>query len=210
MDKALAEKLHTGIEQLQLADLPEDCEARLLAYLAMLLRWNEAYNLTAVRQPEQMLIKHLLDSLSILPHVQKRSLLDVGTGAGLPGMVLALANPALEVTLLDSNGKKIRFLRQVIAELKVTNAQAVQSRVEEFDGSFDMVTSRAFATLADMAGWCGHLINASGEFLAMKGTRPDEEMADLPAGFRVQEVTALQVPFLQEQRHLVRIVRQTD
>lgn len=210
MDKALAEKLHSGIQQLQLGDLPKACEARLLAYLAMLLRWNEAYNLTAVRQPEQMLIKHLLDSLSILPHMRGRSLLDVGTGAGLPGMVLALAKPELEVTLLDSNGKKIRFLRQAIAELKVTNAQAVQSRAEEFSGGFDIVTSRAFATLADMLGWCGHLINASGEFLAMKGTRPDEEMAALPAGFRVQEVTALQVPFLQEQRHLVRIVRQTD
>lgn len=207
MNRALADKLHAGIQRLQLEPLPADCEEKLLAYLALLVKWNGAYNLTAVRQPEQMVVKHLLDSLSILPHLHGRSLIDVGTGAGLPGLVLALARPSLEVTLLDSNGKKVRFLRQVIAELKIENAQAVQSRAEEFAGSFDVVTSRAFASLADMLKWSAHLLADDGECLAMKGTPPDAEMMALPEGFSVRDVVALQVPFLEEERHLVRIVR---
>lgn len=207
MKDVLAGKLHEGIARLGLAGLPAGAEVRLLAYLALLQKWNAAYNLTAVREPEQMLVKHLLDSLSVLPQVRGRTLIDVGTGAGLPGLVLALARPELEVTLLDSNGKKVRFLRQVIAELKITNAQAVQSRVEDFAGGFEVVTSRAFATLADMVGWSGHLAGTGGEFLAMKGVRPDAEIAALPAGFRAAEVVPLAVPFLDEERHLVRLVR---
>lgn len=206
MSAVLAKKLHEGIGNLQLS-LPSGSEAALLSYLALLLKWNAAYNLTAVRDPEQMVIKHLLDSLSILPHVQGKALIDVGTGAGLPGFVLALVKPGLHVTLLDSNGKKIRFLRQAIADLGIKNAEAVHSRVEDFDKTFDLVTSRAFATLTDMVKGSEQLLSEGGEFLAMKGMRPVAEIAALPPGFRVREVLALQVPFLNEERHLVRISR---
>lgn len=208
MSEALAKKLHEGIVRLKLSAMPDNVEAKLLGYLALLGKWNAAYNLTAVREPEQMLVRHLLDSLSILPYVRSGSLIDIGTGAGLPGLVLAIARPELRVTLLDSNGKKLRFLRQVIAELGIANAQAVQGRAEEFDGQFDMVTSRALATLSDMLGWGGHLTDEGGEFLAMKGVHPDEEIKAMPSDFKAQAVIALQVPFLDEARHLVRIVRE--
>lgn len=206
-DAGAAEKLHAGIVELGLS-LPAGSEEKLLAYLALLQKWNAAYNLTAVREPEAMVVKHLLDSLSILPHVRGRTLIDVGTGAGLPGMVLALVRPALQVTLLDSNGKKIRFLRQVIAELGVKNAQAVQSRVEAFAQTFDIVTSRAFATLADMVQGSAQLLAQGGEFLAMKGQRPDAEIAALPVSVSVVEILPLQVPFLQEERHVLRLKKQ--
>ncbi len=199
-----AEKLHEGIGLLGL-QLEPGTEERLLAYLAMLVKWNAAYNLTAIRDPEQMVVRHLLDSLSILPHVKGTSLIDVGTGGGLPGFVLALARPGLKVTLLDSNGKKVRFLRQAIADLGVSNALAVQSRVEDFAERFDVVTSRAFATLADMVAGSGQLLSDDGEFLAMKGQHPNEEIAALPPTVAVTEILPLQVPFLDEERHLVRL-----
>lgn len=199
-------RLRAGVEKLSLS-LPEGAMDRLLAYLALLVKWNGAYNLTAIRDPEQMVIKHLLDSLSIAPYVQGGSLIDVGTGAGLPGLVLAIVKPELDVTLLDSNGKKVRFLRQVIADLKIGNASAVQTRVEEFDRQFDLVSSRAFATLADMVNGSRQLLAENGEFLAMKGVHPTEEIAALPEGFSVRDVVPLTVPFLDEERHLVRIVR---
>lgn len=203
----LREKLQKGIGKLGLT-LPAGTEEKLLAYVAMLVKWNAAYNLTAVRDPEQMVVKHLLDSLSILPHVHGKTLIDVGTGGGLPGFVLAVSKPELQVTLLDSNGKKIRFLRQAIAELNVPNALAVQSRVEDFAERFDVVTSRAFATLTDMVNGSAQLLNPQGEFLAMKGIRPDEEIAALPSGYAVKELLALSVPFLDEERHLVRLTTQ--
>lgn len=199
-------RLRAGVEKLSLG-LPEGAMDKLLAYLALLVKWNAAYNLTAIRDPEQMVIKHLLDSLSIVPYVQGGSLIDVGTGAGLPGLVLAIVKPDLRVTLLDSNGKKVRFLRQVIADLQIKNAEAVQTRVEEFDRTFDLVSSRAFATLADMVNGSRQLLAGQGEFLAMKGQQPAEEIAALPAGFVVRDVVPLHVPFLDEERHLVRIVR---
>jgi len=206
MKSAVTQKLQDGIRQLPLS-LPGEADAHLLMYLALLLKWNAAYNLTAVRDPEQMIVKHLLDSLSIGPYVQEGALIDVGTGAGLPGLVLAIVKPALPVTLLDSNGKKVRFLRQVIAELGLTNVQAVQARVEAFHHTFAQVSSRAFATLADMVNGSRQLLADGGEFLAMKGVYPTGEIAALPAGFRVQAVVPLHVPFLDEARHLVRIVR---
>ncbi|HEX4938924.1 MAG TPA: 16S rRNA (guanine(527)-N(7))-methyltransferase RsmG [Candidatus Kapabacteria bacterium] len=199
-------RLRAGVEKLSLS-LPDGAMEKLLAYLALLVKWNGAYNLTAIRDPEQMVIKHLLDSLSIAPYVQGGSLIDVGTGAGLPGLVLAIVKPELDVTLLDSNGKKVRFLRQVIADLKIGNASAVQTRVEEFDRQFDLVSSRAFATLADMVNGSRQLLAEKGEFLAMKGVNPTEEIAALPEGFSVRDVVPLTVPFLDEERHLVRIVR---
>lgn len=206
MSASSESRLRAGVQQLSLS-LPEGAMDKLLAYLALLVKWNGAYNLTAIREPEQMVIKHLLDSLSIVPHVQGRSLIDVGTGAGLPGLVLAIVKPELDVTLLDSNGKKVRFLRQVIADLTISNANAVQTRVEEFDCQFDLVSSRAFATLADMVNGSQQLLTDNGEFLAMKGVYPTEEIAALPEGFSVRDVVSLTVPFLDEERHLVRIVR---
>lgn len=208
MSGALASKLREGIVRLGLPTLPDGAEERLLKYLNLLVKWNAAYNLTAIRQPEQMLVRHILDSLSILPRVEGQTLIDIGTGAGLPGLVLAAARSDLKTTLLDSNGKKVRFLRQAIAELELANVEAVQSRTEQYAGSFDVVTSRAFATLADMVEWGAHLLAERGSFLAMKGMRPVEEMAVLPQGFKVKDIVSLQVPFLEEERHLICIVRQ--
>ncbi|HCT40624.1 MAG TPA: 16S rRNA (guanine(527)-N(7))-methyltransferase RsmG [Moraxellaceae bacterium] len=205
MSQSPESRLRAGVDQLSL-QLPDGAMEKLLAYLSLLVKWNAAYNLTAIRDPEQMVIKHLLDSLGIVPHVQGKTLIDVGTGAGLPGLMLAIAKPDLQVTLLDSNGKKVRFLRQVIADLQITNADAVQSRVEEFDRTFDLVSSRAFATLADMVNGSRQLLVDGGEFLAMKGQHPADEIAALPTGFVVRDVVPLHIPFLDEERHLVRIV----
>jgi 16S rRNA (guanine527-N7)-methyltransferase len=203
---ALAKKLCDGMAAFSLT-LPAEAADKLLGYVGLLSKWNAAYNLTAVRDPEQMLVKHVLDSLSILPHVPAGAVIDIGTGGGLPGLVLAVAHPGQRIVLLDSNGKKARFLRQAIVELNVTNAEVVQSRVEAFTERFEVVTSRAFATLADMVRGSEQLLVEGGEFLAMKGQRPDVEIAALPAGFVVREVIVLRVPFLNEERHLVRLAR---
>lgn len=179
-------------------------DPRFTAYLELLARWNRAYNLTAVRDPAEMVPKHLHDSLAVLPYVHGRTVLDVGTGAGLPGLVLALADPALEVTLLDSNGKKIRFCEYAIDALGVANARAVQARVEDYrpDGSFDTVVSRAFASVPDFVRAAGALCAPDGRLLAMKGARPDDELAALPPGWVVDAVHALEVPGLEAERHL--------
>lgn len=204
MSDSLENTLRSGIDRLGLTIDPQAIE-RLMRYLAGLMKWNQAYNLTAVRGGEQMVVKHLLDSLAVLPDIDSNSLIDVGTGAGLPGMVLAIVKPELRVTLLDSNSKKTRFLKQMAAELALANVTVVQSRVEEFQGQFGMVTSRAFASLADMLNWCAHLAAPGGCFLAMKGQLPEAEIAAMPAGFAVVSTRALKVPFLNEERHLVRI-----
>jgi 16S rRNA (guanine527-N7)-methyltransferase len=206
MSQTPEQRLRAGIAQLGLS-LDEAVIGKLLAYLAGLQKWNQAYNLTAVRDADQMVIKHLLDSLSIQPFVPGGSLIDVGTGAGLPGMILAIVNPGLAVTLLDSNGKKTRFLKQMAAELDLPRVSVAQARVEEQAGQYDIVTSRAFASLADMVNWSAHLLAPGGCFLAMKGQRPDAEIAALPAGYSATAATRLTVPFLDEERHLVRIER---
>ena len=206
MSDTLQVRLDAGLEQMGLT-LDAAATAALLRYVAGLVKWNQAYNLTAVREPEQMVIKHLLDSLSILPHAGSGSLIDVGTGAGLPGLVLAIVQPQRAVTLLDSNGKKTRFLKQMAAELGLANVSVAQARAEAFAGQFDRVTSRAFASLADMVNWCAHLLAPEGRFLAMKGQLPAAEIAALPAGYRVEAVHSLRVPFLDEERHLVCISR---
>jgi 16S rRNA (guanine527-N7)-methyltransferase len=201
----IAAQLHTGIIKLGL-DLPQEIEQQLLDYLALLQKWNKAYNLTAIRQPSEMVVKHLLDSLSILSFIaQGKRVIDVGTGAGLPGMVIAIAQPECSVTLLDSNGKKIRFLRQVAAELKLENVEMLHSRVEDCTAQFDIVTSRAFASLADMVQGSGQLLAGDGEFFAMKGLVPHAEISALPAGVIVKEIVPLKIPFLNEERHLVRL-----
>lgn len=179
----------------------------MLRYVELLQRWNQAYNLTAIRDPAEMVGKHLLDSLAILPFIDIGPVADVGTGAGLPGIPLAVARPDLKFTLLDSNGKKIRFVTQAVAELKLANVFALQVRAERYrpPAPFARVVSRAFASLKDFAELCGGLLAPGGRLLAMKGAPPQQELADLPAGFHVMAVHALQVPGLDAERCLVEI-----
>ncbi|MGN6707186.1 MAG: 16S rRNA (guanine(527)-N(7))-methyltransferase RsmG [Rhodanobacter sp.] len=199
---ALQAQLEQGIAALGL-QLPADAVPRLLDYLALLERWNGAYNLTAVRDPAEMVTRHLLDSLAILPFVHGHSLADLGTGPGLPGIVLAIAAPGREILLVDSNGKKVRFLREAIRSLKLEGVRAEQSRVEDVAGQFDCVTARAFASLADMLAWGGHLLAPGGIWLAMKGKQPEDELPGIPDGFVVRATHELHVPGLPAERHLL-------
>jgi 16S rRNA (guanine527-N7)-methyltransferase len=179
--------------------------ARLERYLALLEKWNRVYNLTAIREPERMVTHHLLDSLAILPHVRGPRVLDVGSGAGLPGIPLAIASPALAVTLLDSSDKKTAFLRQAVADLGLANATVVTARVEswETDARFDTIVSRAFADLGEFASAAARLLAPGGTIAAMKGVQPHDELERLPTGVRVRHVVKLEVPLLDAERHLV-------
>lgn len=202
----LNQQLQLGIEALGL-DLPETAVPQLLDYLALLIKWNAHFNLTAVRDPGDMVARHLLDSLAVLPHVRGRSLADLGSGAGLPGIPLALARPDLDVTLIDSNGKKVRFLRAVVRELELERVEPVQARVEELDARFDTLTTRAFASLADMLAWGGHLLAPGGRVLALKGRYPADELQALRAPFRLADALPLSVPGLDAERHVLIIDR---
>lgn len=190
--------------------LTDQQKQQLVGYVELLHKWNKAYNLTSVRDPQQMLVRHILDSVVVEPHLQGERFIDVGTGPGLPGIPLAIVRPQSHFTLLDSLGKRVRFLRQVQHELGLTNVTPVQSRVEEYPSEppFDGVISRAFASLEDMLTWCHHLPGPEGRFYALKGVRPDDEIAALPAGFRVEKIQPLQVPELDGERHLVVITHQ--
>lgn len=186
----------------------------LSAYLALLARWNQTYNLTAIRDPKQMVPLHLLDSLAMHAHVATlaqtgAALADLGTGPGLPGIPLAIANPALRVTLVESNGKKARFLREAVRQLGLGNARVAESRAEALDESaaYDALTARALATLPDIIEVGGRLLKPGGVLLAMKGAVPHAEIAALPAGWRVKAVNVLSVPGLGAERHLVVIER---
>ena len=199
-----------------LADLHLDpaLETPLLDYLALLLRWNRTYNLTAVRDPREMVTKHLLDSLAMHPHVDGiardgGALADLGTGAGLPGIPLAIAKPGLRVTLVESAGKKARFMREAVRHLKLADVQVAESRIEALDmpGAFDAITARALATLPLLVEWGGPLLKPDGRLLAMKGVEPAEEIAALPEGWAVEAVHPLRVPGLPAQRHLVVVRR---
>ncbi|EOX3353801.1 16S rRNA (guanine(527)-N(7))-methyltransferase RsmG [Vibrio cholerae] len=188
----------------------EQQREQLVGYVQLLDKWNKAYNLTSVRAPMEMLVKHILDSLVVSPHLVGERFIDVGTGPGLPGIPLAIMHPDKEFVLLDSLGKRIRFLKQVIHELKINNVLPVQSRVEEFDpeSGFDGVLSRAFASMTDMVNWCQHLPKPNGGvFLALKGVRPDDEITLLPEWCSVTDIKALQVPELEGERHLVILSR---
>jgi 16S rRNA (guanine527-N7)-methyltransferase len=203
--QALAERLHTGLCELtgQVSDSGQ--EATLLSYLALLERWNKTYNLTGVKAPDQMVTRHLLDSLSVAHWLSGCRLLDAGTGAGLPGIPLAVARPDLEVTLLDSSGKKIRFLNHVRRELGLENIEPVQERLESFsvDVHYETIISRAFTDLASFARAARHLALSPTRLLAMKGKYPQSELRDLPEWIRLESVEKLVVPGLQEDRHLV-------
>lgn len=195
--KAGLARLHLPAEAGQVADL--------LRLLALIGKWNKVYNLTAIKDPGEMLTHHLLDSLAVLPYLHGRRIIDVGTGAGLPGIPLAIMSPQREFVLLDANNKKTRFITQAVIELGLKNVTVQNLRVEEYrpGAPFDTVVSRAFASLADMVRWTRALCAPDGVFLAMKGQVPMEEISELPAGFRVKEIAALSVPGLEAERHAV-------
>jgi len=180
-------------------------------YLQLLTKWNEAYNLTAIRDIDAMRVKHIADSLAVAPYLHGDVILDVGTGAGLPGIPLAIVNPQKQFILLDSNGKKIRFLRQVIQELELKNVQTVQARVEEYQAiqPISSIISRAFASIYDMLELTKNLANADTQFLAMKGIVPQQELDNLPPDFKLIAVHELQVPDLNEPRCLI-VIKKDD
>jgi 16S rRNA (guanine527-N7)-methyltransferase len=203
----LRPELAAGLEAL---GLPAALATPLLADLAVLARWNATYNLTAIRDPRDMVAKHLLDSLAMQPFVRGlRTLADLGTGPGLPGIPLAIACHALRVTLVEANGKKARFLREAARQLGLGNVQVAESRIEAFRPGtpFDAITARALATLPLILELGGHLPGPGGRLLAMKGVVPDEEIATLPAGWRLAAVHPLRVPGLDAERHLVEVAR---
>jgi len=201
----LEARIAEGIAAMGL-DLPPVTAKRLADYLELLAKWNRVHNLTAVREPGQMVVLHVLDSLSVLPHVAgAKTLLDVGSGGGLPGIPLAIARPDLAVTLLDSSHKKASFLTQAKAELGLANVTVECERVERWQPgrAFDIVVSRAFADLVEFVEQAKHLVAPGGTLLAMKGVHPFEEIARLPASHRVEGVVELAVPSLPAKRHLV-------
>ncbi len=208
IDRAsLARQLEAGIRELDLS-LPADGIERLLDYLALLQKWNRAYNLTAVRDPAEMVTRHLLDSLAVAPFLEGERFADVGTGAGLPGIPLAIALPGAHFTLVDSNGKKIRFVTQAIAELGLDNVGALQQRVESWSPEpFDGVLSRAFTSLAEMAERCDQLLATGGRFYALKGSYPVDELSALPKRYIVDACHALRVPGESGERHLLVLSR---
>ncbi len=198
----LERRLRGGLADLSLT-LPATTVSRLLDYLELLARWNRSYNLTAVRDPAAMVTRHLLDALAIAPYVTGRSAIDLGSGAGIPGLVLAITEPQRPWCLVDANGKKARFLRAAVRELELDHVRVAQQRVEAVRGRFDCVTARAFASLGDMLQWGGHLLAPDGVWLAMKGQYPQAELDALPAGFTVRDVHMLAVPGLDAERRLV-------
>jgi len=200
----LQQQLTSLLAQTDIA-LTEKQQQQLVQYVELLDKWNKAYNLTSVRLPEEMMVKHIMDSLVVAPHLKGKHYIDVGTGPGLPGIVLAIALPDTQFVLLDSLGKRVRFLMQVKHALGLENVTPVQSRVEEYQPSvkLDGVLSRAFASLQDMVDWCAHLIDHSGKFIALKGVLPSEELDSLPKGIKFDEKISLEVPELDAQRHLI-------
>jgi len=206
---AIRHSLRIGLERLENFDLSaaggDTLVEHLTRYLQELEKWNQAYNLTAVRNPADMVPRHLLDALSVNAYLHGKRILDVGTGAGLPGIPLALVNPDIHFTLLDSNGKKIRFVQHAVGVLGLSNVEPVQARIErwEFRQPFDVIVSRAFSTLTDFINGSGRMLGSGGCLLAMKGKLPEAELAELPAGWGATGVHALHVPELDAERHAV-------
>ena len=194
--------LAQGLAELGLA-LPETAQQQLLAFRDLLLKWNKTYNLTALRDPEQVISHHLLDSLAILPHVGPEPLLDVGSGGGLPGIPLAIARPELSVRMVDTVQKKTTFLQQAAIQLGLKNVAVDHARVEQLSGQYAQISSRAFAELKLLVTLTRHLLAPGGRWLAMKGVRPDDEIAALPADILVNQIIPLHVPGLDAERHLI-------
>lgn len=215
----LEQQLANGLEQQSLS-ISQAEQDKLLQFVGLLTKWNKTYNLTSIRDPKEMVTLHLLDSLVMLPFFTEdktiKRVLDVGTGGGIPGIPLAICLPDIEFVLMDARSKKIRFIQTVIAQLGLKNVRALHSRVEDYrigenERYFDRIISRAFASLADMLTLCQHLCyqnkdHKNGKFLAMKGQIPEEEIAQLPEGFRIEQINELKVSGLDAQRHLLQIV----
>ena len=199
--KAKLENLLAQAE-IQLTDLQKD---QLIQLVQLLHKWNKAYNLTSVRDPQEMLVKHILDSIIVSTYLQGDRFIDVGTGPGLPGLPLAIINPTKQFVLLDSLGKRISFIRNAVRELGLTNVEPVLSRVEEYqpEQKFDGVLSRAFASLKDMTDWCHHLPKENGYFYALKGIYHEDEVQELDKKFEIKDVITLSVPELVGERHLI-------
>ena len=199
--KAKLENLLAQAE-IQLTDLQKD---QLIQLVQLLNKWNKAYNLTSVRDPQEMLVKHILDSIVVSPYLQGDSFIDVGTGPGLPGLPLAIINPTKQFVLLDSLGKRISFIRNAVRELGLTNVEPILSRVEEYqpEQKFDGVLSRAFASLKDMTDWCHLLPKEDGCFYALKGIYHEDEVQELDKRFEIKDVITLSVPELVGERHLI-------
>jgi len=201
----LAKVLRDGVRELSLQLDEAQCD-KLLDYVSLLQKWNGVYNLTAVREPMQMMTQHLLDSLAALPAFEGRhNTLDVGAGGGLPGIVLAIARPDMQVSLIDTVQKKTAFLTQVKSELGLSNVTVNSGRVEELQGveKFDAITSRAFSDLNDFIRLSEHLMKEGGIYIAMKGVIPQAEIAQLPTSWKVKEIVPLKVPGMQAERHLI-------
>ena len=198
--------LMQGSEALSLTLSAQQAE-KLVGYVERIDKWNKAYNLTSVRDPEQMMVKHILDSIAVAPFIDGKRIIDVGTGPGLPGIPLSVMLPDSSFTLLDSLGKRVRFMKQCAFELDLNNVTPVHSRVEDHkpDQPYDIVLSRAFASLKDMLHWCEHLVDSSGVFVALKGQFPQSEIDEVSDHFRIESVKALSVPDLEGERHLVNI-----
>lgn len=197
-----APTLAAGLAELGI-DLPDAAQQKLLAFRDLLLKWNKTYNLTALRDPDQAISHHLLDSLAILPHIGPGPLLDVGSGGGLPGIPLAIARPELSVAMVDTVQKKATFLQQAAIELGLKNVAAHHARIEQLAGQYAQISSRAFAELKLFTDLTRHLLAPGGRWLAMKGVRPDEEIAALPADIVVERIVPLHVPGLGAERHLI-------
>ncbi len=211
MNAILESKLRDGVQQLGLT-LDDAQLGLLMAFLDLLQKWNKVYNLTSVRDPQEMLTHHLLDSLAAVPPLQRYlaeqglaepELLDVGSGGGLPAVVFAICLPQLDVSCVDTVGKKVAFIQQVAASLRLRNLRGIQSRVEGLTQSYDVVSCRAFAALQDFTTWSAQTLKADGMWLAMKAKRPDDELALLPASVQVLNIESLSVPGLDAERCIV-------
>jgi 16S rRNA (guanine527-N7)-methyltransferase len=207
MDDGLLQKLQQGCDELKLT-LSQAKLEKLVCYVELLDKWNKVYNLTSVRDPNDMISRHILDSLAILPYLSGMTLLDVGTGAGLPGIPLAIARPELAITLLDSNSKKTRFLQQAKAELALDNITVVHARIEQAElPKYDMVTARAFAKIDQIIDLAGRHCDDAGSLLLMKATKPEDELSEMMGEFKLQKVVSLDVPGCDGQRHLVCLLK---
>ncbi|MDR1076046.1 MAG: 16S rRNA (guanine(527)-N(7))-methyltransferase RsmG [Xanthomonadaceae bacterium] len=206
LPESIRPTLETGLEQL---GLDKALAAPLLQYLALLVRWNRTYNLTAIRDPAAMVTGHLLDALAMTAHVADTGLADLGTGPGLPGIPLAIARPALQVTLVESNGKKARFLREAVRRLELDNARVAETRAEALaePGAYRQITARALGRLGGILEVGAHLLAPDGNLLAMKGIHPTDEIAELPSGWRLEQSIPLSVPGLDAERHLLIVGR---